>query len=253
MLDDDRQVGRILSRREVLARVGATGTALLAAQSARSAAAGEPAGATAERRACVATPEQTEGPYFADDRLERADIRTDPADGAARPGVPLHLTLRVFDIGRNRCERAARAVVDLWQCDALGLYSSVRDINGLFDTSGKKFLRGYQRTGDDGTVRFVTIYPGWYPGRTVHVHFKIRTEAASGQGYELTSQLYFDDALTDRVHALAPYATHGRRTVTNARDGIFRNGGDLLTLALRPRDEGYETAFDVGLYTAGRR
>ncbi len=85
------------------------------------------------------------------------------------------------------------AIVDIWHCDAAGVYSDATDPG--FNTVGKKFLRGYQVTDANGGVQFTTIYPGWYRGRTVHIHFKVRAKAKSGQSYEFTSQLYFDDAI----------------------------------------------------------
>jgi len=180
-----------------------------------------------------------------DERLNRSDIRSDPSDGSVKEGVPLHLALRVHEIRGNTCLPLAGALVDLWHCDALGVYSDVRDRS--FDTRGKKFLRGYQPTDGDGTAQFVTIYPGWYRGRTVHVHFKIRTAPESRQGYEFTSQLYFDEALTDRVHAQAPYAAKGYRTLKNNGDPIFLDGGEELMLQLAPEEPGYAGTFDIGL------
>jgi protocatechuate 3,4-dioxygenase beta subunit len=141
-------------------------------------------------------------------------------------------------------------VVDVWQCDALGVYSDVRDTNGLFDTVGQKYLRGHQVTDVQGTAKFVTIFPGWYQGRTVHVHFKIRTRAASGNAHEFTSQLYFADDVVDRVMRLQPYAGKGQRPVRNAQDGIYRRGGQQLTIAVDPVDDGYVAAFDIGLQLA---
>jgi len=81
----------------------------------------------------------------------------------------------------------------------------------------------------------------------VHIHFKIRTDPSSAQGHEFTSQMYFDDALTDRVHALAPYAEKGQRTLRNARDGIFSDGGEQLMLAPVATGEGYDASFNIGL------
>ena len=127
------------------------------------------------------------------------------------------------------------------------MYSNVQDINALFDTRGKQFLRGYQMTDTSGTVQFTTIYPGWYPGRTVHIHFKIRTDLAAQRGFEFTSQLYFDDAITDHVHAQAPYATNGQRPLKNDRDYIFRSGGDQLMLLLTKDAQGYVGTFEIGL------
>src|SRR3989442_1083318 len=126
---------------------------------------------------CIVRPEQTEGPYFVDDRLNRSDIRSDPSDGSVKEGLPLQLALRVHEIRGQACTPLPGAMVDIWHCDALGVYADVRD--RFFDTRGKKFLRGYQVTDAAGTVRFLTIYPGWYPVRTVHIHFKIRTHPES--------------------------------------------------------------------------
>jgi protocatechuate 3,4-dioxygenase beta subunit len=101
-------------------------------------------------------------------------------------------------------------------------------------------------TDSNGNAQFTTIYPGWYPGRTVHIHFKIRTGSDVGQSYEFTSQLYFDDAVTDQVQAQAPYASKGRRQ-KNANDGIFQNGGDQLLLVLTKNNQGYTATFNIGL------
>jgi protocatechuate 3,4-dioxygenase beta subunit len=108
-------------------------------------------------------------------------------------------------------------------------------------------LRGYQVTSAAGVVKFDTIYPGWYSGRAVHIHFKIRTEPGSRQGLEFTSQLYFDEATTDAVHARPPYNGHGRRDTLNAADGIFRNGGRQLVLPLVAAGDGYSGTFDVAV------
>src|SRR5262249_24919601 len=148
---------------------------------------------------CIARPQQTEGPYFIDERLNRSDIRSDPTDGSVKPGTPLDLTFRVARLASQACMPLAGAVVDVWHCDHLCAYCDLEDPR--FDPVGKKFLRGYQVTDSDGGARFTTIYPGWYPGRAVHIHFKIRSGPSSKRGFDFTSQLYFDDALTDRVHA----------------------------------------------------
>jgi protocatechuate 3,4-dioxygenase beta subunit len=195
--------------------------------------------------ACVVRPEQTEGPYFVDERLNRSDIRSDPADGHVKPGAPLALAFLVSRVRAGNCEPLPDARVDLWQCDALGVYSDVQDPG--FNTVGQQFLRGYQTTNAHGEARFATIYPGWYQGRTVHLHFKIRTEPRAERGFEFTSQLYFDDALTDRVHAAAPYATKGRRTTRNQNDRIFRRGGAQLLLTPAEDGAGYAAAFAIGL------
>jgi protocatechuate 3,4-dioxygenase beta subunit len=194
---------------------------------------------------CIVRPEQTEGPYFVDERLNRSDIRSDPSDGSVKDGRPLQLALRVHEIRGDACTPLAGAVVDIWHCDALGVYSDVRDRS--FDTRGKKFLRGYQVTDPTGTARFLTIYPGWYPGRAVHIHFKIRTNPESRRGYEFTSQIYFDDGLSDQVHAQVPYRVKGQGRLRNQGDGIFQDGGEQLTLQLVKEAQGYAGVFDIGL------
>jgi protocatechuate 3,4-dioxygenase beta subunit len=196
---------------------------------------------------CVVRPQQTEGPYFVDEQLNRSDIRSDPSDGSVKEGVPVRLAFHVSRMAGSACTPLNNAVVDVWQCDALGMYSDVQDINGLFDTRGKKFLRGYQMADSSGTAQFITIYPGWYPGRTVHIHFKIRTDPAAQRGFEFTSQLYFDDAITDQVHAQAPYVTKGQRSLKNDRDYIFRSGGRQLMLLLSKDAQGYVGTFDIAL------
>ena len=96
-------------------------------------------------------------------------------------------------------------------------------------------------------MRFTTVYPGWYDGRTFHIHFKVRGSTGARRGYEFTSQLYFDDAVTDRVFARSPYARRGKRTVRNGGDGIFRDGGGRLILPVVESDAGYAANFNVGL------
>ena len=197
---------------------------------------------------CLVSPEQTQGPFFVDEKLNRSDIRIDPADGSISQGVELRLVLHVNQVSNKQCTPLSGAMVDIWHCDALGSYSDVRDNAGgsATDTRGKKFLRGYQTTDVSGRVEFQTIYPGWYPGRNVHVHYKIRTDPKSELGHEFTSQLFFDEAVTDQVHALAPYAQKGRRDTSNNSDGIYRRGGSDLMLQLSKEARGYAGLYKVG-------
>lgn len=282
MDNDDRPVGRILSRREVLALFGAAGAIILSgcvssaepstvtppssggvgAGSTEAAAlapamnsatlptpliVGENATATTPlaRLACVVSPELTEGPYFVDERLNRSDIRPDPATGLAVDGALLDLTVRVSRVGAGGCEPLADAVVDVWHCDASGVYSGVSDPG--FRTVGQQFLRGYQVTDNAGEVHFTTIYPGWYRGRAVHIHFKVRGDHSSGRTFEFTSQWFFDESLTDVVHAREPYVEKGRRTLLNDGDGIFRDGGEQLILDVSQAGDDYSAIYDIGI------
>src|SRR5688572_18549048 len=236
MQEDDLHMGRVLTRRQVLALTGAAFITAFAPRT-RAQAAALPQ--------CIARPEQTEGPFFVDEKLNRSDIRSDPATGAVKPGVPLRVAFRVMRVD-ERCTPIAGAVVDLWQCDAAGAYSGVRDFGG--STVGQKFLRGYQVTDANGLASFTTIYPGWYRGRTVHLHFKVRTQAGRSRAHEFTSQLYFDDGLTDRILAREPYANRGARDRRNEQDGLFaRGGGRNLVLAVKEEGQGYTGTFDIGL------
>lgn len=235
MRSDDDQTGRLLTRREALALLG--GAAMLAG--------GVRPGIAQSLPSCIVTPEQTEGPFFTDVRLNRSDIRSDPADKSVREGALLNLNLRVSSIGSAGCVALAGAMVDVWHCDAAGEYS---DSNR--STAGRKFLRGHQLTDANGGARFTTIYPGWYPGRAVHIHFKVRVIAGPALGHEFTSQLYFDEAVTDRVFARAPYSARGARSRTlNGSDGLFRRGGSRLMLALAEAGPGYAGEFHIGLKT----
>ena len=237
-----------LSRREALGILGAAGAAALVGYRLSDAEAAEEAVRVAHGLDCVATPAQTEGPYFIDERLLRADLRVDPTTNAVKDGLPLTLKFNVSRVDGATCTPVEGAMVDIWQCDALGVYSDVRDFGGQFDTRGQKFLRGYQLTDRAGLAEFVTVYPGWYSGRAVHIHFKVRVKPGEGQSHELTSQLYFDEAVTDEVHARPPYSTKGRRDTLNDRDGIFRRSdGSELMLRLTRGQQGYTGAIAVGL------
>lgn len=246
MDNDDHPKGKILTRREALALLGAGSAALLAGSGP-----GRVFAADAKsdlRPVCIVKPEQTEGPYFMEARLNRSDIRSDPLDGQRREGVPLALVLRVAAVSSSICAPVSGAVVDIWNCDAAGAYSDVRDAR--FDTRGKRFLRGYQVTDAEGRARFTTIYPGWYPGRAVHLHFKVRVKG-DARNHEFVSQLYFDDALTDRVHARPPYAAHAERRTRNSEDGLYRSGGrDLMLAVTDAPGGGLSASFDVGMKLA---
>ncbi len=284
MDDDDLPVGRLLSRRETLglfagatfalllgcttdddgddatpdATPTSTGTSSTATSEATTAAKAATAAGTTEATAsattstglvadCVAVPDMTEGPYFVDTGLNRSDIRADSSGSVTKEGAPLSLTVNVGQVASNTCAPFAGAIVDIWHCDAEGMYSGVVDRGQGFDTTEEDWLRGQQVTDAAGSVTFQTIYPGWYPGRSVHIHFKIRT----ANGYEFTSQFFFDETLSGEVLAEAPYPGGEGRTL-NSQDGIYRSGGDQLELVVTPTTfpdgvDGYASTFTVGL------
>jgi protocatechuate 3,4-dioxygenase beta subunit len=252
--DDDRPVGRVLTRREMLALLGGAGAALVTATGFRTLRLNQTATATPIATgtavpSCVVRPALTEGPYFVDEMLNRSDIRVEPSDDSIKEGVLLKLKFVVSDVSADACAPLEGAQVDVWHCDALGVYSGVSDPG--FDTSDQKWLRGYQLTDEYGAAEFITIYPGWYSGRTVHIHFKIRTDPDSDEGYEFTSQLFFDETLTDQIHDLEPYASKGHRDTLNEDDNIFQSSEGLLTLEVVENEDeaegGYTATFAIGL------
>lgn len=187
---------------------------------------------------CVLTAALTEGPYFVDEMLNRSDIRVDPVTGAVSAGTPLALTFNLHRMANAACTPLTGATVDVWHADAAGVYS---DVSGA--GSGRKFLRGYQITDGAGAAQFTTVYPGWYQGRAVHTHFKVRIFAGSTKTYEFTSQFFFPEGLTTTVHAQSPYSTKGTRDTLNTTDGIYNSLSAAqkaaLTLSATPTTAGY--------------
>jgi protocatechuate 3,4-dioxygenase beta subunit len=170
---------------------------------------------------CELSRELTEGPYY----VEGAPLRRNVIEG--RPGAVLWLSLTVLDSGS--CRPLPGATVEIWHADAGGSYSGVGELQNA------RFLRGRQAVGAAGVATFRTIYPGWYPGRTPHVHVKV-----SVAGTEVhTGQLFFDEGLTAAVYAREPYRSRGAQDTTNAADGIFANGGSASILTIAPRGAGY--------------
>ncbi|HET8823073.1 MAG TPA: hypothetical protein VFM57_16155 [Thermoleophilaceae bacterium] len=168
-----------------------------------------------DARACTLTAEQTEGPFYFDVDRIRSDIRED------REGTPLRLRLRVRDQEAG-CEPIRSAVVDVWHCDAEGSYSA----------TGQTYLRGAQVTNADGIAEFTTIYPGWYPGRTVHIHAKVHLDRET----VLTTQFYFADDVTARVFVDDPYPGESNRDGFNSSDGLYDPN---LELTLSEERDGY--------------
>lgn len=194
--------------------------------------------------------EQDEGPYHRDAQQMRRDIVED------RDGRPLQLGIRLAD---GDGTPARDAIVEIWQCDALGRYSGFQPPDdsvvvtaatapGTHYLPDQTFLRGRQRTDDAGMVEFHTIHPGWYPGRTIHVHVLVQVGDAT-----LTSQLYFPDDVNDEVLSLAPYSQRPGRDTTNDTDEIFPTGGDPAVLDVTQHEGAHRAAICLVLPDRGVR
>jgi protocatechuate 3,4-dioxygenase beta subunit len=181
---------------------------------------------------CVLTPEMTEGPYY----VSGEKLRRDVTEG--KPGTALLLSLKVLNA--NTCRIVKNATVEIWHCDAVGVYSGA-----IANNPGTNFLRGGQKTNAKGIAQFKTIYPGWYQGRAVHIHVKVHV---SGRVVH-TGQLFFPAAITEAVYANEPYRSHGTSPdTTNAQDAIFRNGGPKGMLALKKSGSGYAASITMGVH-----
>jgi protocatechuate 3,4-dioxygenase beta subunit len=230
-----------LSRRGALAKLGGfaavalgAGTfgarELLDADEAEAAGAG-PAAVASGLVTCVLAPEQTEGPYYVDG----ATVRRNVTEG--KPGVAL--TLRLTVVNASSCKPIKGAAVEIWHCDAGGVYSGT----SAQGTENERFLRGVQRTDAKGLAIFRTIYPGWYQGRTVHIHTMVHI----GGNVVHTGQLYFADAVTDAVYARSPYDRRSNRSPRNSGDSIYRNGGKRSTLTLVKNGPAYTGSITMGV------
>jgi protocatechuate 3,4-dioxygenase beta subunit len=180
-------------------------------------------GTSLDSLACIVTPAMEDGPFFVDEKLNRADLVMGETDDNVVKAAPLELVLGVYSVSGMMCKPLAGVQVDIWQANAIGVYSDVTP--GLVqsvDTRGKMFLRGYQLTDETGIVRFKTIYPGWYMSRTIHIHFKLRMFGSGTSVQSFTSQMYFDEKLNSEVLAKGPYTNRtGTRQVLNDDDHIY--------------------------------
>jgi protocatechuate 3,4-dioxygenase beta subunit len=182
-------------------------------------------GSGAAPPSCILTPEQTEGPYY----IAGEKLRRNITDG--HPGATMLLRASVVDA--TTCRPIKNAAVDVWHADAAGVYSGFGS-----GAASRTFMRGVQRTNARGVAEFRTVYPGWYQGRTVHIHVKVHV----GGNVVHTGQLYFSDSLTDRVYREAPYSSRPNRTTRNADDTIYRNGGARSTVKVKRNAAGVYVA-----------
>lgn len=199
------------------------------------------------------TPQQTEGPYFVEDMPNRSDIRSDTSNGSVEQGIPLRLVIHVYGVNDGSCVPLKGAKLDIWHANSQGIYSGVKDMG----TAENNFLRGYQVTDNNGTVEFTTIYPGWYEGRAIHIHDKVRIFNGQEKELEWTAQLYFNNSINEQVHEQTPYNSHGPVKTTNEQDMIYtgasadgliqKNSGKQLMVNLTKQGASYLGTFNVVL------
>lgn len=232
---------RTISRRSALAGLAGSAALLTGEKRAAAAAATEtPAPLPTAANVCRMTPRMVEGPFYFDPAL----VRTDITEG--RPGVPLKLVLQIVE--GATCRPIGGARVDVWHCDATGQYSGYagQGDDQSISTKGEKFLRGTQTTGASGEVTFSTIYPGWYRGRTTHIHYKVLIDEKA----MLTGQMYFPDALSEYIFTrVAPYSDRiAKRDTLNSTDWIAGADGDHISfVSIREEADAYVATLIIGV------
>ena len=198
------------------------------------------------------TPQQIEGPYFVDGMPNRSDIRSDTSNGLVEQGIPLRLVFHVYGVSDDSCIPVKGAKVDIWHANSQGIYSAVENM----ETAENTFLRGYQMTDENGTAKFTTIYPGWYEGRAIHIHDKVRIFSGEQKTVEWTSQLYLNNSINEEIHAESPYSNHGSPKTSNEEDMIYsgasadgmtqKDSGERLMINIKQADS-YLGTFDIVL------
>lgn len=231
-----------------------------------------------EAATCTLSKEQTPGPYWFDVDSIRTDIREDRPGTTLALALRVQDTSQCISGGN--AAPVANSVVEIWHCDAGGRYSGFEPCAtgggrggggappggpppggtpGAVDSAGETsngsysvgdaeaatgddgtYLRGAQVADSNGVVQFVTIYPGWYRGRTTHIHCKVHIDKKT----VLTTQLFIDDTITDQAYTAAPYNEHTGRDTTNSTDNIFDETG-LLTI--RQQGDGYLGVINMGI------
>lgn len=191
---------------------------------------------------CVLTPEETEGPYY----VKSSQIRQDITEGKAGQAMQLVLTV----VNARTCEPIPNAMVDVWHADAEGVYSAYtgQGDSRSVDTTGKTFLRGIQVTDSKGQATFTSLYPGWYRGRTTHIHFKIHFN----DNTRVTSQLYFPEDISTAVYTShSAYKTRGDKDTPNATDSVMSgtSGPERLLVKVAKQGDIYVASNTIGIVT----
>jgi protocatechuate 3,4-dioxygenase beta subunit len=238
-----RDADHAITRRNALRGLAGAGAGLAGARLLGTPLAASPARAAA----CTLTAEQEEGPYYLD--LEK--IRKNITEGKAGLRLDLHVTI----VDSSSCKPIEGVAVDIWHCDAVGVYSGF----SAEGTSGKTYLRGVRLTDSDGLASFRTIYPGWYQGRATHIHLKAHvggkagSSAYSGGHVAHTGQLFFSDTTTDKVARLSPYTRNDTTRTRNAVDRVYtEEHGSSARLSLKRRKaatikSGFVAAITLGI------
>jgi hypothetical protein len=226
---EEREIETPFSRRGALAQLGGLAATAIGAGALgkrlgdddAEAATGGPRGVASGAVTCILQPELTEGPYYIDGEKVRRNITE------GKPGAKLMLRLIVVDA--STCTPIKGAAVDIWHADAAGVYSGFGA-----GASSRTFLRGVQKTDANGLAMFQTVYPGWYPGRAVHIHVKVHV----GGNVVHTGQLFFSDRTTDAVYRRSPYNKRPDRDPRNSGDSIYVNGGSKSVVAVKSDGKG---------------
>jgi protocatechuate 3,4-dioxygenase beta subunit len=202
----------------------------------------------AQTPSCTLAPQQEEGPYYIDMRKVRRAITE------GKVGVPVQLRVALLDA--KRCTPLENAAIDIWHCDALGVYSGFTANGGGGGGRGgrgrrgggrgaideTRFLRGIQLTNKQGLAEFGTVYPGWYAGRTIHIHLKVHVGGQAANEQYLaghvshTGQLFFPEDVTEQIAKMDPYVRHANvhRTL-HSEDNIFRRQGGSSSMVTLER------------------
>lgn len=189
---------------------------------------------------CWLTPQKTEGPYYFNANLMRSDIRISTNNNVFHDGIPLNMAINVIDIN---CNPILNVIVDVWHCDKDGVYSGYSQPGGNY--IGHDFMRGIQLTNSSGTANFITSYPGWYPGRATHIHFKVRLNSTT----YVTSQYCFLDSVNNTIYSTPLYSGRGPNPTTNAADNIFMSADPpFLRMTVVPNGNGgYDGTYTIGI------